>query len=937
MAAPSQVSVKASYDIDLTADTSHTRVIRLVGQGQRVLEVGCATGYLGRVLTERFACTVTGIEVDAEAAAEARQVLARVIEGDVEAMDLGAELADARFDVILCADVLEHLRAPARVLGALRRYLAPGGCVVASIPNVAHAAVIAELLIGRFSYRPLGLLDEGHLRFFTRDSINEMFEHAGFEIEHLERLTVEPAATELGASFSALPPELAALVVLHEESRTYQFVLRARPALYGSRQEDAPPGRQLVRSSGEEGARARFEAQVESVIARAREAGPRGITLSAQMLREEADGLYRILAERDKQISALTRYVTAQQATLGWKALERFRRYRDPILRVPVLSHLYLTARRAVEVLMEGGVKDVVAKIRHKAGLALEGRDFLVRLPEQIPLDLQGQYDLWLSRNGLESDRLAAMRAAVPGLRETPLISLLAVMRESEETLVERTLGALRAQAYPRWELCLVLVGSDDAMVARVRTAAAGDARVRVVGAASVVEAYGAGLTAMVGEFVGVVDAGDELAPEALFEMVSRLNEDPCLDVLYSEEDALDGERRVMPFFKPDWSPDLLLSTNFLARLGLVRRKVVDEAGGFRSDFERGQPYDLMLRVTERTTRIAHVPKVLYHRRLAVPSAEAAGIQRATIEMEKRALRAALQRRELEGQVEAIPSTQDSPRHYAVRLRMTGNPLVSIIIPTRDKWQLLARCIHSIREKTSYERYEIIVVDNDSRESDTLAYFASLDGNCRVLRWPGTFNFSKINNFAVSQAQGEQLLFLNNDVEVTRPDWLTAMLEHAQRSEVGAVGAKLLYPDGRIQHGGVVVGINRAAAHAYRLWPGEAPSPRLADVVRNWSAVTAACMMVPRRVFEEVGGFDERLRVVFNDVDLCLKIRERGYLVVYTPFALLYHYEGASRGRLHPTPDERLFQEIWSDFLDRGDPYYNPNLTSTRDDWSLRL
>ena len=296
------------------------------------------------MLTERFACTVTGIEVDAEAAAEARQVLARVIEGDVEAMDLGAELADARFDVILCADVLEHLRAPARVLGALRRYLAPGGCVVASIPNVAHAAVIAELLIGRFSYRPLGLLDEGHLRFFTRDSINEMFEHAGFEIEHLERLTVEPAATELGASFSALPPAVAALVVLHEESRTYQFVLLARSAPYERRQDDSPPGRRLASSSGGDSARSRFEAQVEAVIVRAREARPGGISLpalvlllrgeleqiraTAARLESETRRLNEAVAVRDHRMRLLEAEISAMKSTRGWRALENARAFR---------------------------------------------------------------------------------------------------------------------------------------------------------------------------------------------------------------------------------------------------------------------------------------------------------------------------------------------------------------------------------------------------------------------------------------------------------------------------------------------------------------------------------------------------------------------------------------------------------------------------------
>ena len=243
-----------------------------------------------------------------------------------------------------------------------------------------------------------------------------------------------------------------------------------------------------------------------------------------------------------------------------------------------------------------------------------------------------------------------------------------------------------------------------------------------------------------------------------------------------------------------------------------------------------------------------------------------------------------------------------------------------------------------LAHRTDYDRYEIIVVDNESTDAGRRELSRVACAAVSGARWSKPFNYSAINNFGVQHARGEQLLFLNNDVEVIQPDWLTAMLEHAQRPEVGAVGARLLYGDGRIQHAGVVVGINRVAANAFRSWPGETiGNLRLADLTRNCSAVTGACMMVPRRIFDEVGGFDEDLRVVLNDVDLCLKIRERGYLVVYTPDALLYHYEGSSRGRLHPPPDEKVFERRWSDFLDRGDPDHNPNLSDKHDDWRMKV
>ena len=267
----------------------------------------------------------------------------------------------------------------------------------------------------------------------------------------------------------------------------------------------------------------------------------------------------------------------------------------------------------------------------------------------------------------------------------------------------------------------------------------------------------------------------------------------------------------------------------------------------------------------------------------------------------------ALHRRDVRGRSSAL-FARKGPRCYATRFELRQRPLVSIIIPTRNKKALLQTTLESIWSRTDYDRYEIIVVDNQSTEPDAVDYLASLRSRCQVQQWSHPFNYSALNNFGVTHSRGEQLLFLNNDVEVTQGDWLTAMLEHAQRPDVGAVGARLLYADGRIQHAGVVVGINRVAANAFRSWPGQTMGNlRLADVSRNCSAVTGACMMVPRRIFDEVGGFDERLRVVLNDVDLCLKIRQRGYLVVYTPHASLYHYEGSSRGGGATAPPVEVF------------------------------
>jgi GT2 family glycosyltransferase len=654
-------------------------------------------------------------------------------------------------------------------------------------------------------------------------------------------------------------------------------------------------------------------------------------------LRQELEQLGAKVDEQAQTIAVLRREVALHSAAIGWRLQRRLDPLRSWMLGVPVLRQLYRTCYRALEIWVDEGFLEIFARTGKKIDLAVRGRNFRVEDRDHAPHNIEDQYVRWLARHGTPPAR-HEMQAVVARLRETPLCSVLAVLGVADAALLAHTIATLRAQGYERWELCL-------AMPAAVRTALRGDLepllasepRLRVAESDGDTATYADAYRLARGEAIAVLTAGDELAPDALVELVRRLDEEPLTDLVYSDEDAITGSRRDDPIFKPDWSPDLLLSMNYLERFGLLRRRIVDEVGGFARDAGLGQSYDLMLRVSEKSDRIAHVPKVLYHARRQPTSLETVLAKHAANRDERRAIASALARRHRPGRAEAVFARRGA-RCYATRFDLGARPLVSIVIPTRDKRALLQTTIDSIRARTDYDRYEIIVVDNGSSEPDAVAYLSSLPAPCQVHRWSEPFNYSAINNFGFRHARGEQVLFLNNDVEVIRADWLTALLEHAQRADVGAVGAKLLYADGRIQHAGVVVGINRSAANAFRSWPGEMTgTPRLADLTRNCSAVTGACMMVPRRVLEKVGGFDETLRVVLNDVDLCLRIRKHGYLVVYTPHAVLYHHEGSTRGLLHPPPDQRAFEERWKDFLDRGDPYYNPNLTDRRDDWSLRI
>ncbi len=499
---------------------------------------------------------------------------------------------------------------------------------------------------------------------------------------------------------------------------------------------------------------------------------------------------------------------------------------------------------------------------------------------------------------------------------------------------------SVRSQCYPDWELCIADDNSTDAAVKALLADYAGDPRIKVkfLGCRlGIAGASNAALDLATGEFVAFLDHDDELAPWALYEVALTLNAEPDLDVIYSDEDKL-GEtgRRTDPFFKPELSPETLLSMNYIGHLLVVRRELIEAIGRFRPGFDGSQDHDLVLRLTERTSRVRRIPKVLYHWRKAPGSA--AGDTAAkpfAVRASLRAIEDALERRGLSGTAEPI-----LPGLYRIRWQLKETPLISIIIPVRDRVDVFKRCVNSIFEKSTYRNWELLVVDNQSREPATIDFFAELStlANVRVLKYDAPFNFSAINNLAAAEAQGEILLFLNNDIEVVTPEWLEELLGYAVQAEIGAVGAKLLLPDNRIQHGGVVLGLSGGADHAFYGLPADQPGYfGLAMVARNCAAVTAACMMTRREVFEKVGGFDPALDVAFNDVDLCLRILAAGYRVVWTPFAVLYHYESSTRRKAHPIENTRYFLKKWRDLIRRGDPYYNPNLSLYSYDFRLKL
>jgi len=552
-------------------------------------------------------------------------------------------------------------------------------------------------------------------------------------------------------------------------------------------------------------------------------------------------------------------------------------------------------------------------------------------------------YHRWMAE--FEKRDTALIEMKLLGFALQPLVSIIVPIYQTAPQILECTINSVLAQSYPHWELCLADDCSRSPEVDGVlERYARQDSRIRIVRLTEnrgISAASNAALGLATGEFMALLDHDDELAQDALYHFVDALNHHPGADVFYSDEDHLDESGlRSDPFFKPDWSPDLILSENYVCHLMVFRRSLCDEVGGFRSEVDLSQDHDLLLRMSAKAREIVHIPRILYHWRTDVYSIDRASSR------EEQALQSS--RRAVDDFLRAagVPASVEPgliPSRWRIRYPIPAGARVRIVIPCGGKTELLERCVESIAEKTDYPDYEIVVLDNSrstkvekfvrgwSRRGLKLGYF-----DFRNL----PFNYSAMNNAGARETDAALLLFLNDDISVITPGWLRAMVELACRPEVGAVGAKLLYPDDTIQHAGIVLGYFDTCGHAFKHHPAsERTYYDFPDMVRNVSAVTAACMMVPRERFWECGGFDTTtLPVAYQDVDLCLKLNQRGYRVLYTPYAQLYHYEAVSKQPedKDPRPNETLaFIQRWKDVIE-NDPFYNPNLTRASGDYSCR-
>jgi glycosyltransferase involved in cell wall biosynthesis len=547
------------------------------------------------------------------------------------------------------------------------------------------------------------------------------------------------------------------------------------------------------------------------------------------------------------------------------------------------------------------------------------------------------EYVAWFERQRLTDDQLSEQKELAKKLAFKPLISVLVPTYDTDPQYLRECLDSVLDQTYTNWELCI----SDDASPSEATRAVIKEyvKKYKNIDATfnktngHIAVSSNVALGMAKGEYISLLDHDDLLLPNALYETVVKLNEHPEADLIYSDEDKLEHDSvHVEPFFKPDWSPDFLNSCNYITHFATLSAKILKKVNGFTPGTQGAQDWDLFLRVTAQTDKIYHIPKILYTwRKSETSTAQSADSKPYAYINQKKVLRNNMAARQQNVSVEAHPALG----FWRVRYVVEAHPLVSIVIPTKDNYKLITQCVDSIIEKTDYPYFEVVIVDTGSSDPKVEEYYEKItknDTQIRIVRWKKPFNFSGACNLGAEQSKGEYLLFLNNDTEVISPDWVQGLLEHAQRPGVGMVGAKLLFPNDTIQHAGVLLSERDIAFHPFY---GQDPKLDIFSYiylanVRNTSAVTAACSMVSRKKFNEVGGFDTKLRVTYNDVDLCLRLLDKGYVNVYNPFVELYHYESMSVGRIETSDRDKtefneakaLMQKRWAKYL-KNDRYYN--------------
>lgn len=585
------------------------------------------------------------------------------------------------------------------------------------------------------------------------------------------------------------------------------------------------------------------------------------------------------------------------------------------------MRNLFMYIKKGIDYIKKYGLIEGAKKIKRKVSIFKTYSKF------------NDNYKTWIYNNEPNENEIKKQEKFK--FEYEPKISILIPMYNTNELFFKELITCLKEQTYKNFEVCFA--DGSEVENKNLKKYFSDDDRFmyqHLNGNKGISENTNAALDMATGEYIALVDHDDVLPCFALYEVIKAINNNPSVEFIYSDEDILDSNyERKNPYFKPDFSPYTLRSCNYICHLSVIKKTLINKIGKFRSKFDGAQDYDMILRATENAKLIVHIPKILYHWRAHNNStSQNTDSKSYAFVAGKKAIEEQLKRLNIKGSVESL----ETPGTYKVNYEIINNPFVSIIIPNKDSIEDLNKCISSIL-KSTYSNYEIIIVENNSESREIFEFYNKLEKNHKnihIVKYiEKGFNFSKINNFGRKFAKGEYILLLNNDVEIISENWIEEMLGICEQKNVGIVGAKLLYPDNSVQHAGVIIGIGGVAGHIHKNIKDSDPGYfSRAVIINNFSAVTAACMLVKIDIFDEVEGLDESFEVAFNDVDFCMKVRKKGYLVVYTPFAKLHHFESKSRG-LEDTPEKqrrfegeiKRFKNKWHEELENGDPYFNKN------------
>ena len=972
--------------------SSHGKLLAHIQPGTVVLECGCAGGYMTKYMKEKMDCSVYIVEYDQSGFDSAIRFAEDGICADLMENAWFEKFSHLRFDYILFADVLEHLRDPLSVMQKAVSLLKDSGTVLVSLPNVGHNDIVIKLLNGKWDYTSLGLLDDTHIHFWGVNNLDTFFEEAGLSIT-LKDCTIAPTThtEQFAGSVVNLDEKLHATIKDRVDGEVYQFILAMQKADFVA-QNGIPTINNLPQGSNSLQTQALLKQLYElktaiqdknrhihnlDLIMSAKDHHVRNLeqvidakdrhiqnldvilnksasehTEMKETCHQQHEQIKTLMLERDKLCGELSHYKTHYVSAIEqcedlkiqlanaqgmyhaisnaawWKITKPGRVVVNAIKRILKSNRYTYLFCKGLKSLFKEGFRVTWKKVKRKLSNAVDYTK--ARMPLYTPDELEAQKKVQFPRD--------------------IKFSILVPLYNTPEKFLREMIESVRGQTYSNWELCLA-DGSDNEhnKVGKIcKQFVKSDKRVtykKLEENKGISGNTNACIEMATGDYIALFDHDDLLHPAALFEMMKAICYQEA-DMIYTDENTFHDTPAdaYFPHFKPDYAPDTLRSYNYICHFTAFSRKLLEKAGGgFRSEFDGSQDYDLILRLTEKAENVVHIPKILYYWRSHKNSvASDISAKPYTMVAAKRALSEHLNRIGLKGTVldSTIPST------YRIAYEIEGEPLISILIPNKDHISDLKKCIDSICIKSTYKNWEIIVVENNSTEAETFEYYKELQNDSRVhvVTWTSEFNYSAINNFGAQYARGEYILLLNNDVEIITDDWLEQMLMFAQRSDVGAVGAMLYYPDDTVQHAGVILGIGGVAGHAHKYFQrGSYGYVSRMTIAQNYSCVTAACVLIRRSVWNEINGLDEAFKVAFNDVDLCMRIRKAGYLVVWTPYAELYHYESKSRGAEDTIEKQGRFkgevlrfQGRWGEELVKGDPYYNPNLSLTREDFSLK-